>query len=87
MNFNYIDSSRNNLIEKSEYEFYLEEIGITQSDEVMSKLNLIETQSPVGISQNIDSQQGVVKALAHVTGGLILLYAGRRLYKKMNKKA
>ena len=43
MNFNYIDSSRNNLIEKSEYEFYLEEIGISQSDEVMSKLNLIET--------------------------------------------
>ena len=33
MNYNYIDSSRNNLVEKQEYEFYLMEIGLTPPKE------------------------------------------------------
>jgi len=29
MNFNYIDSNRDNYVDASEYEFYLEQIGIS----------------------------------------------------------
>ena len=86
MNYNYIDSSRNNLIEKEEYEFYLEEIGISSSDESAAEVmaSLVQSESPVDLSQKIDSQQGLGKTFALVTGGLVLLLAGAKIYRKLN---
>ena len=52
MNYNYIDSSRNNLIEKEEYKFYLEEIGITEGTPGVESMvsSLASTASPLEVS-------------------------------------
>jgi hypothetical protein len=52
MNYNYIDSSRNNLIEKEEYEFYLEEIGIDVATPGVQTMisSLTSIESPIEVS-------------------------------------
>ena len=86
MNFNYVDSNCNNLIEFEEYESFIEEIGQIQTDQ-MSKVSdatsLIQVDLPLGIDEKIDSQQlDPLKTFLIFTSGLVLLYA----YKKVNLK-
>ena len=86
MNFNYIDNNRDNLIEKEEYQFYLEEIGLNPPEEsdvpVDSMASLAQTQSPLEVSQKMELYNGLNKTLAQVAGGAILIIATRRMYKK-----
>ena len=89
MNYNYIDSNRNNLIEKQEYEFYLKEIGLTPPKEsdapVESMMVVPNPETPLDVTQKIELQNGLSKAFTQVTGGLIILLVARRAFKKINK--